>query len=62
MEDSVDMQAWNHIQELEQQWLLENEGKEICIYCFNPRNGKISCCGENHFEEVKNDRKRDDNK
>ncbi len=51
-----DMQAWNHMQELEQQWLLENEGNEVCIYCFNARNGKISCCGENHFEEVKIER------
>lgn len=61
MDEGADYRQQQELEEL-QQWLLENEGKEICIYCFNPRNGKISCCGENHFEEVKNDRKRDDNK
>ena len=25
---------------------------EICIYCGEPSNDKLSCCGENHWEEV----------
>lgn len=24
---------------------------EICLYCGEPRKGKIGCCGENHWEE-----------
>lgn len=23
----------------------------VCIYCGMPKGEKISCCGENHFEE-----------
>jgi len=23
----------------------------VCIYCGEPKGDKISCCGENHFEE-----------
>jgi len=25
---------------------------EICTYCHEPRNDRIGCCGENHWEEV----------
>ena len=23
-----------------------------CIYCGEPKGDKLSCCGENHFEEM----------
>ena len=23
-----------------------------CIYCGEPKSDKLSCCGENHFEEM----------
>ena len=25
---------------------------EVCLYCGTPRDGRMSCCGENHWEEV----------
>jgi hypothetical protein len=39
-------------QELEEyeQWLES----EVCLYCYEPKNDEISCCGENHFDLGKN--------
>jgi hypothetical protein len=28
---------------------------EICVYCYEPRNDKNGCCGENHWDEVIDD-------
>lgn len=28
---------------------------EVCMYCYNPRGEKFSCCGENHWEEASED-------
>lgn len=28
----------------------------VCIYCFNEKLNKYSCCGENHFEQAYEDR------
>lgn len=28
---------------------LRSSGREWCPYCLEPRLGKASCCGENHF-------------
>ena len=25
---------------------------EVCLYCGTPRDGRMSCCGENHWEDV----------
>lgn len=24
---------------------------QVCMYCGTPRNDRMSCCGENHWEE-----------
>jgi hypothetical protein len=28
------------------------EEYEGCVYCYEPKLNKISCCGENHFAEI----------
>lgn len=28
-----------------------------CIYCGEPKDDRLSCCGENHFEEMYDEEK-----
>ena len=40
--------------EIVQNGFTQDELDEVvCMYCYQPKNEKIGCCGENHFTPLK---------